>query len=51
MFHLFLDFLKKVFKKGGVLFFSKKGGGVSRGDGLKSEGLKLVTNYEFLRLP
>ena len=45
MFHLFLDFLKKIVKKERMLFFKKRRESQGRGDGLKREGLKLVTNY------
>ena len=48
MFHLFLDFLKKLVKKGGEggCYFFQKGGEVRvAGDELKREGLKLVTKY------
>ena len=45
MFHVFLDFLKNIVKKGDTIFL-KKGEEVRvGGDGLKREGLKLVTNY------
>ena len=39
MFHLFLDFLKKVVKKGGCYFF-KKGGEVRVGGWITQGGVK-----------
>ena len=41
MFHLF----QKLLRKWGMLFFLKRRGSQARGDGLKREGSKVVTNY------